>query len=96
MIRIVYVAFLCVLPIFNAKAEQITKPFDELDKAGIGIGYAPPPSPIPEKDSYKSRSDLGAIARWRYDRCMDDATSKPTQDGMRSASIQCREQFITK
>ena len=80
--------------------EPIQKPLlsslEELDKAGFGVGYQPAPAPSPVEDPYVGRSELSASDRAKYDRCMDESTSKPTEAGVRIHVGQCRERFLRK
>lgn len=42
----------------------------------------------------KDVSELSMLDRWRYHRCMDDATSKPTPRGVSQASSLCFQRFL--
>ena len=66
----------------------------DLDKLiESGIHYEPPPAPTPQRKP-KSYDDLGLLDRWRYDSCINDAAGKPTADGVRLATQQCRLKFL--
>lgn len=42
----------------------------------------------------RSRDDLGPIARAQYDRCVDNATTKPTPTGIQIALRVCDENYL--
>lgn len=49
----------------------------------IGVKLAPP----------KQKKELGAIDRWRYQNCREDATKAATKYGVMQAMQLCRERF---
>lgn len=67
--------------------------FVDLDEQGIGAGYQPnkfeppPPPPPPLKRA------LGPIDTWRFESCMKESTSAPTELGVRIGTKRCREKF---
>ena len=73
-------------------ATRALSSWDELDAAGIGIGYQPmsfadePAEPPPKRE-------LGPIDRWRYDSCRTEASKAPTREGVRAGLQVCHEKF---
>lgn len=47
---------------------------------------------VPEQPP-KAKRELGAIDRWRFESCMQDANKAPTALGVRSGQILCNEKF---
>lgn len=46
------------------------------------------------EEKYFDRKDLDTITRWRYDNCVNSASDKPTEQGVRAALHVCTEKFL--
>ncbi len=74
--------------------------FDELDAAGIGVGYQRPNLAAGERfiadlkpAEPPPKRELGPIDRWRYDSCRTEASKAPTKEGVRAGLQVCHEKF---
>ncbi|MGE8452569.1 MAG: hypothetical protein ACN6OP_18505 [Pseudomonadales bacterium] len=52
------------------------------------------PTKEKSKPVYLDRNSLNYITRWRYDKCLNDASDKPTEQGVHLAIYVCDERFL--
>lgn len=81
-------------------ATRALSSLDELDAAGIGVGYQRPDLAAGERfiEDLKPaepppKRELGPIDRWRYDSCRTEASKAPTKEGVRAGLQVCHEKF---
>lgn len=106
-IGVLFAALLFVCGCVLAQPQPGKKPatralssLDELDAAGIGVGYQRPDLAAGERfiEDLKPaepppKRELGPIDRWRYDSCRTEASKAPTKEGVRAGLQVCHEKF---
>ena len=74
--------------------------WEELDAAGIGVGYQRPNLAAGERfiEDLKPaepppKRELGPTDRWRYESCRTEASKAPTREGVYAGLRVCHEKF---